>query len=128
MNIEILPPEEKIEYLGQPITLKDAVQVELDHLLKCAWATFTSHQQELTLPTYPLRRHGDTITPLRIRYADDDGRAEEAQPHVERVSETRMDSQKMGGRHHLLPTNNESKPTTSILRATRPGSPRHKTG
>ena len=56
MNIEILPPEGKIEHLSQFITFKNAVQVEFDHCTKCAWATFTSHRQDLTSPPYhPLR-------------------------------------------------------------------------
>ena len=52
MNIVIPPLEEKIKYLGQLITFKNAVQVEFEHR---AWATFTSDRQELTSPEYPLR-------------------------------------------------------------------------
>ena len=54
-KICILPPDGKIEYIDELITFKNALQVELDHLIECAWATFTSHRQELTSPTYPLR-------------------------------------------------------------------------
>ena len=59
-SIEILPPEKKTKHLCQLITFKNAVQVEFDHRIKCAWATFTSHRQELTSPKYPLRA---TVTP-----------------------------------------------------------------
>ena len=55
MNNEILPPEGKIQYLGQLITFKNAVHVEFKHRLKCVWATFTRHRQELMSPTLPLR-------------------------------------------------------------------------
>ena len=55
--------------------------------IKCAWATFTSHRQELTSPKYPqrrrlktLRRHSDPITPLRIRNVDDDRSNEKEAP------------------------------------------------
>ena len=67
LNIEILPPEGNIKDLGQHFTFKNAFQVEFDHCIKCAWATFTSHIQVLTLPKYPLRdrlKHFDaTVTP-----------------------------------------------------------------
>ena len=67
MNIEIQPPEGKIYYLHQLITYQNAVQVEFEHRIKCAWATFTSHRQELTSPKYPLRDRlklwNDTVTP-----------------------------------------------------------------
>ena len=56
MNIEVPPREGKIKYLGQLITFKDPVQVEFDHRINCAWATFTSHRQELTSPKYPPRK------------------------------------------------------------------------
>ena len=36
MNIEILLQEGKIEYVGQLVTFRDAVQVEFDHPIKCA--------------------------------------------------------------------------------------------
>ena len=35
----ILPPEENIKHLTKFITFKNAVQVELDHRIKCTWAT-----------------------------------------------------------------------------------------
>ena len=50
MNIGILPLEGKIKYLGQLIAFNNAVQVELEHRIKCALATFTSQRQELTSP------------------------------------------------------------------------------
>ena len=53
-NIEILPPEVETKHLGQLITFKNAVQVELEHHIKCAWGTFTISQQELMSPKYPL--------------------------------------------------------------------------
>ena len=83
MNTAILLPERKIEYFGYLVSFKYAVQVEQDHRIKCAWATFSSHRQDLTSSQDPLRqtqalrRHGDTITLLRIRFVDDDGRDEE---------------------------------------------------
>ena len=55
MNIEVLPPEGEIKYLGQLTAFKDAVQVEFDHHIKCAWPTLARRRQELTSPTYPLR-------------------------------------------------------------------------
>ena len=55
MNIEILPPRGKVKYLGQLITIKNAVQVEFEHRIKCVWSTFTTHRLELTSPKYPLR-------------------------------------------------------------------------
>ena len=53
MNIEILPPEGKIKYLGQFVTVQS--KVESYHRITCAWATFKSHRHELTPPRYPLR-------------------------------------------------------------------------
>ena len=44
MNVEILPPERKIKYLGQLFTFKSAEQVAFEHRIKCAWVTFTSHR------------------------------------------------------------------------------------
>ena len=59
--------EAKITYLGQLTTFKDAVQVEFEHHIECAWATFTSYRQELTSPKYPLRNRlklfNATVTP-----------------------------------------------------------------
>ena len=55
MNIEILPPGGEIKYFGEIITFKNVVQVEFEHRIKCASATFTSHRQELKSPKYPLR-------------------------------------------------------------------------
>ena len=55
VNIEILPPEGEVKRLGHPITFKNAEQVELEHRIKCAWATFTNHRQELKSPKCPLR-------------------------------------------------------------------------
>ena len=78
MNINIPPPE------GQLVTFKNSVQVLSDHRIKWAWATFTSHRQELTSPKITtarrarsLRHRVDIITLLRFRYVDDDGRNEE---------------------------------------------------
>ena len=86
VNIEILPPEEEVKNLGHPITFKNAEQVELEHRIKCAWATFTNHRQELKSPKCPLRDglklfdEKKNITPLRFRNVDDDGRNEEEAP------------------------------------------------
>ena len=49
----ILPPEGNIKHLTKFITFKNAVQVELDHRIKCTWVTCSS-QQELTTPRYQL--------------------------------------------------------------------------
>ena len=61
-----------------------AAQVESEHRIKCALATFTSHRQELSSPkegqTQTLRSHTDPITLPRIRHVDDDGRNEEEAP------------------------------------------------
>ena len=72
MDIKIPPPEGKIKDLGQPITFEDVVR----------------HRQESTFPQY-FRRHGDTITPPRIRYVDDDGRDEDEgeAPHDDHADE-----------------------------------------
>ena len=40
ININILP-EGQIKYIGQLITVKDAIRVDPDHRIKCAWVTFT---------------------------------------------------------------------------------------
>ena len=82
MNIKILPPEGNIEYLGHLIAFKDAVQVEFALRIKCAWATFTSHSQQLPSPKDPLK---DRLKSSSTRQwndhsstcVDDDGRDEE---------------------------------------------------
>ena len=43
----------KIKHLGQLITLKNAVEVEFDHRIKCACATFTSHRKESSTHRFP---------------------------------------------------------------------------
>ena len=43
------------KYLSQLVTVKNAVQVEFEHRIKCSWATLTSYRQELTSTQYPLR-------------------------------------------------------------------------
>ena len=48
MNIEIPRDDGKMKYLFQ-----ESGQTELQHRIKCAWATFTHHQQELTGNNYP---------------------------------------------------------------------------
>ena len=78
-NIEMLPPEGKIKFLGQLITFTNAVQVEFEHRIKCAWATFTSHRQELTSPRHPLRDRLK-LDATRLRHVDDVGRNEEEPP------------------------------------------------
>ena len=42
-NLEILPLDGEIKYLGQLITFQHSVQVVFDHRVNCAWAAFTSH-------------------------------------------------------------------------------------
>ena len=54
MNIEVLPPEGKIENLNQLITVAIADHVQLDRRINCAWALFARHREELTSPRYPL--------------------------------------------------------------------------
>ena len=68
MNICVQPPGGKIKHIRELITFKNAVQVELDHRIECAWATSTRHRQELTSPKYPLRDrlkklYDATVTP-----------------------------------------------------------------
>ena len=66
----ILPPEGNIKHLTKFITFKNAVQVELDHRIKCTWVTCSS-QQELTTPRYQLKekpqRFDATVTPKHLR-------------------------------------------------------------
>ena len=61
-----LPPKVKIKHLSQFITFKSAVQVELDHRIKCTWLTCSS-QQELMTPRYQLEDKAQmfdaTVTP-----------------------------------------------------------------
>ena len=72
MDIKIPPLEGKIKHLGQPITFEDVVR----------------HRQESTFPQH-VRRHGDTITPPRIRYVDDGGSDEDEgeAPHDDHADE-----------------------------------------
>ena len=49
------PTARREKYLPQLITFNNAVQVEFEHRIICAWATFTSHWQELTSPKCPPR-------------------------------------------------------------------------
>ena len=79
------PATSRENQIPRPVTFKDAVQVKLDHRIKCAWATFTSHRQELTSPECfqkdRLKLFDATVTaPLRTRYVDDDGRDEAETP------------------------------------------------
>ena len=53
MNTEILPPDGKIKYFGQLITFKDAVQVEFEHRIECAWATFTIMRTHSSWNSFP---------------------------------------------------------------------------
>ena len=87
MNIEILPSEGETKHLGQLIFFKNAVQVELEQNITCAWATFTSSPARVEVSKVPteghtqtLRRQCDPITPLRIKNVDDDGKTEEDAP------------------------------------------------
>ena len=54
MNVEILPPEGETKHLGQLITFKNAVQVELEHHTKYAWAKFTSSPARVDVTKVPL--------------------------------------------------------------------------
>ena len=45
VNIEILHQEEESNTLAHPSPSKDAVQVEFDPCIRCAWATLTSHRR-----------------------------------------------------------------------------------
>ena len=58
-----LPPGGNIQYSGQLITFKNAVQVEFDQRIWCAWAKFTSHRQKSTSWKYPLR---DRLNPFNV--------------------------------------------------------------
>ena len=57
MHVEKVPPEGKVKYLEQMITLVDQETTEIQHRIWCAWSAFAKHRQELTSQSY-LLRHG----------------------------------------------------------------------
>ena len=130
MNIEIVPPEGKIKFLGQLITFKNAVQVELEHRIQCAWATFRSHWQEFDVTKVPagiqiqtLRRHSDPVTSPRFRKVDDDGRDEVETPdntttddeddHTDTEKKVKVTQLRTPRASTILPTSSPTTPTAS---------------
>ena len=85
VSSEILLPEEKIKCLGQLITFKNAVEVEFEHRIRVgnihepqAGVDVTKVPTERQIQIF--RRHSDTITLLRCRNVDNDGRNEAEAP------------------------------------------------
>ena len=56
MNIEILPLEETVKYLGRKVTFGNFQGVELQNRVRCAWAKFMSNKDELTGKQYALKQ------------------------------------------------------------------------
>jgi hypothetical protein len=54
MKIEVLARNSTIKYLGRQITFEDAHRTELNNRVKCAWAKFMQHRDELTKKSYAL--------------------------------------------------------------------------
>ena len=54
MDIEIIPYEGSLKCLGQLISFHNPMETEIHHRTRAAWASFTSHKQELTNRHYPL--------------------------------------------------------------------------
>ena len=54
MKIEVLARSSTIKYLGRQITFEDAHRTELNNRVKCAWAKFMQHRDELTKKSYAL--------------------------------------------------------------------------
>ena len=55
IHIEILPPEGKVTYLVQMITVMDQETTEVQHRIRCAWSAFARNRQELTSNSYLLK-------------------------------------------------------------------------
>ena len=71
MDVEMLPPEGKVKYLGQRITFMDHDTTEVQQRTRCAWSAFAGHRQALTSKSY-LLRHGlhlfDAVVTSTIMY------------------------------------------------------------
>ena len=87
MNIDILPPEEKIKDLVQLITFKSSVQVEFETPHQMRVGNIHEPQAGVDVTTAPtegqtqtLRRQSAPITPLRFGYVDDDEINQEEAP------------------------------------------------
>ena len=84
MNIEILPPQEgnlilrPIHHLQKrsPSRARTPQQLRVGNVHE-PQAGVDVTNVPIERQTHALRRHGDTITPLRYRHVDDDGRDEE---------------------------------------------------
>ena len=115
MNIEILPPGE-IKDLGQHITLKNAIEVEFEHHIKYAWATFTSHRQELTSPKYPLRDRlklfDATVTPSLLHASGTWTMTEEMKEKLQTTPRRMMRMIVQTERKHVKVTQLRTTPTT----------------
>ncbi len=48
LNVAVLPISGSVKYLGRLVSFQDAMQTEIDHRIKLAWAKFMQHRQELT--------------------------------------------------------------------------------
>ena len=74
MDIEIIPHEGSLKYLGQLISFHEPMETEIHHRTRAAWASFTSRKQELTSKHYPLahrlRLFNSTVTPTALYGAE----------------------------------------------------------
>eukprot|EP00959_Pyramimonas_sp_CCMP1952_P361646 7573952-Pyramimonas_sp.AAC.1 len=53
-DIEIVPYEGSVTYLGQLISFNESMETGIHHRTRTVWASFTSRKQELTSKHYPL--------------------------------------------------------------------------
>jgi len=67
MDLEILPMDGSVKYLGRLISFENAHEKEIDHRIRVAWAAFMAHKGELTSKNYTLRHRTrlfeSTVTP-----------------------------------------------------------------
>ena len=55
LNIEILPPDGSVRYLGILLSFNNQLDMEIDHRIRVAWCKFAKYRQELTNKHYDLR-------------------------------------------------------------------------
>ena len=70
MEIEILPAEESVKYLGKLLSSTAAAGLEIDHRIRQAWKAFMARKSELTSNRYGLRSRlrlfDSTVTPTML--------------------------------------------------------------